>query len=168
VGFSTFGLRSRFAGSVIGAWLLLAAPALAATDPLTTLPPDVRDYYMKVDAIAKVQGWACVYVGGPHAYAYTVGLSGHHVPELLLFVTSFSEQRMCHVINDVARHLLAAGRPPRTHEEPLGPNLVRLNWVYPQEFFEKCEFAAIWRDVHGFKGALGMQIVFQDPNGTYP
>jgi hypothetical protein len=31
-----------------------------------------------------------------------------------------------------------------------------------------CEFAALWRDVHGITDALGMQIVFQDPDGRYP
>jgi hypothetical protein len=134
-------------------------------------------YYAKLDATVAKYGWSCVWVGddAKSGYAYTVGLSGKHLPELLID-TSDDESASCTMLNVVAKKLIArrAAAPDRDDPvpdryEPLGPKVVRLLRIYPKEFLQKCVFAGIWAKRHDtLSDYIGMQIVFPDKNGNFP
>jgi hypothetical protein len=128
--------------------------------------------YYAIDDKVKKHGWACVYVAGSKAednFAYTVGLSAKRQPEVLL-ISRDDEDAACTMLNVVAKALLARTSPIHDGDAPVAKmaTKVRLRRIYPDEFFDKCVFAKMWRDRHGVTDATGMQIVFADEKGRFP
>ena len=145
--------------------LLAAAPG---GDGL--LQPQGEAYYAKLDRNVAQHGWACVFVGDDkkRGFAYTVGLSAKHLPELLIN-TGEDSKVSCTMLNVVAKKIIAHGAPVPDEYEPLGAMHGRLLNIYPKEFLDKCLFAGVWAFRHKTAdGFTGMQIVFPDKNGRYP
>jgi hypothetical protein len=154
---------------VLAALVLTGPSAWAATsgDERTALQT-----YRDVAATAAKHGWACVYVAGGRGernLAYSVGLSGKHQPEVLL-TSGDDYAAACTMINVVAKALLARRDPIHDGDAPVAKMAsdVRLRSIYPDEFYERCPLAAMWRDAHKIKDAAGMQIVFADKDGRFP
>jgi len=148
----------------LGSGLLAAAPA---GDGM--LESEGEAYYAKLERNVAQHGWACVFVGDDkHGFAYTVGLSAKHLPELLID-TQEDSKVSCTMLNVVAKKIIAHGAPVPDEYEPLGPMNGRLLNIYPKEFLERCVFAGVWAFRHKTaEGFTGMQIVFPDKNGRYP
>jgi len=149
----------------LGSGLLAAAPA---GDGL--LQPEGEAYYAKLETNVAQHGWACVFVGDDdkHGFAYTIGLSGKHLPELLID-TQEDSKVSCTMLNVVAKKIIAHGAPVPDGYEPLGAMNGRLLKIYPKEFLEKCIYAGVWAFRHNTAERFtGMQIVFPDKNGRYP
>ena len=120
----------------------------------------------------KHQGWSCIAVKGDraqNAFAYSMGLSSKHLPELGIFGTD-DPAGACAAVDRVARVLIAAGRAPRNGAEVFrnGEGRVALRAVIRKEFFDRCPFAKRWRDEHHVADARAMQIVVLDPGETMP
>ena len=101
--------------------------------------------------IAK-QGWSCIGVKGDRAengFAYSVGLSSKHLPELGVFGTD-DPAVACAAVDRVARLLVVAGRAPRSGAEVFrnGEGRVVLRAVLRNEFYDRCTLAKRWRDEH--------------------
>jgi len=148
---------------VIRAVLALAVAASFAAAPRA---------YEHVQDQVRQRGWACVTVDGDraeHAFAYSVGLSGKHLPELGIFGTE-DPQVACSAIDRVARMLILAGRPPRNGAEMFrnADGRVVVRAVLRNEFYDRCSLAKHWRDQHHIAGARAMQILVLDPNEPLP
>lgn len=102
--------------SVVMLATVVCAPAAgaAALRPAPTAPPS----YARATEQVKRQGWSCVAVKGDRAgngFAYTVGLSSKHLPELGVFGTA-DPATACGAIDRVARAgcALRSARQKRT------------------------------------------------------
>jgi uncharacterized protein DUF4262 len=118
------------------------------------------------------RGWLCVQVKADraeHAFAYSVGLSSKHLPELGMFGTD-DPAVACAAIDRVARVLIAGGRAPRNGAEMFrnDEGRVVLRAVLRKEFFDRCGLAKRWRDEHHIAGARAMQILVLDPGEPMP
>ncbi len=118
------------------------------------------------------QGWSCVGVKGDRAangFAYSVGLSSKHLPELGVFGTD-DPAIACAAVDRVARILVAARRAPRNGAEVFrnGEGRVVLRAVLHKQFYDRCAFAKRWRDEHHIADARAMQILVLDPNEPLP
>lgn len=130
-----------------------------------------HDYEHTKDQVWQ-RGWSCVAVKADrpeHAFAYSVGLSSKHLPELGVFGTE-DPAIACAAIDRVARVLVAAGRSPRNGAEMFrnADGRVVLRAVLRNEFFDRCILAKRWRDEHHIAGARAMQILVLDPNEPLP
>ena len=128
--------------------------------------------YQHVQDQIRQRGWSCVQVksGAPeHAFAYSVGLSGKHLPELGMF-GSGDPAVACAAIDRVARVLIAGGRAPRNGAEIFrdADGRVVLRAVLRNQFFDKCTLAKRWRDEHHIAGARAMQILVLDLGEPLP
>jgi hypothetical protein len=128
--------------------------------------------YGRVQDHVRKGGWSCVQVKADraeHAFAYSVGLTSKHLPELGVFGTD-DPSVACAAIDRVARVLVAAGRPPRNGAEMFrnADGRVVLRAVLRNEFFDKCALAKRWRDEHHIAGARAMQILVLDPGEPMP
>lgn len=129
------------------------------------------DYAHAKDQV-RHQGWSCVAVKADrpeHAFAYSVGLSGKHLPELGIFGTD-DPAVACAAIDRVARVLVTAGRAPRNGAEMFrnADGRVVLRAVLRKQFFDRCTLAKRWRDEHHVAGARAMQILVLDPGEPIP
>ena len=141
---------------------LLAATSFAAPAP---------DYAHAQEQVRQ-RGWSCVSVNADraeHAFAYTVGLSSKHLPELGMFGTG-DPSVACAAIDRVARGLIVAGRSPRNGAEMFrnADGRVVLRAVLRKEFFDRCTLAKRWRDEHHIRDARAMQILVLDPREPMP
>jgi hypothetical protein len=148
---------------VIRAVLVIAAAISLAAAP--------RDYAHVQDQVRQ-RGWSCVQVKGDraeHAFAYSVGLSSKHLPELGMFGTD-DPSVACAAIDRVARVLIAAGRSPRNGAEMFrnADGRVVLRAVLRSEFYDRCALAKRWRDEHRITDARAMQILVLDPGEPMP
>jgi hypothetical protein len=128
--------------------------------------------YGHVQTQIRQRGWACVSVKADrpeHAFAYSVGLSGKHLPELGMFGTG-DPAVACAAIDRVARVLIAGGRAPRNGAEIFrnADGRVVLRAVLHGQFFDKCTLAKRWRDEHHIRDARAMQILVLDPGERMP
>jgi hypothetical protein len=128
--------------------------------------------YDGVKADVAKHGWTCVAVSGDRPerrFAYSVGLSSKHLPELGIFGTD-EPGVACSAIDRVARLLVAAGRPPRNGAEVFrtGEGRVVLRAVLHEQFYDRCTLAKRWRDEHRIAGARAMQILVLDPGEQLP
>lgn len=150
-------------------FVLVGATKAAASDGL--LPPDAEPYYTRISGTVAKHGWACIYVAGDkkdHSFAYTVGLTGKRMPELLLS-TGEDQNVSCTMLNEIAKRLIARHQPVPDGYEPFGRKAVRLNKIYSAEFLDKCPLAGVWVLRHkAMDHFTGMQIVFPDEHGRYP
>ncbi len=145
--------------------MTLAAAALALR---VLLAPS----YEHAQEHVRQHGWSCVAVKGDRAvngFAYSVGLSSKHLPELGIFGTD-DPGVACSAIDRVARVLIAAGRSPRSGAEVFhnGEGRVVLRSVIRTQFFDRCPLAKRWRDEHHIADARAMQILVLDPGETMP
>jgi hypothetical protein len=120
----------------------------------------------------KQQGWSCVAVKGARAessFAYSMGLTSKHLPELGIFGTD-DPAGACAAVDRVARALIAAGRSPRNGTEVFrnADGRVVLRAVIRKEFFDRCILAKRWRDEHRIADARAMQILVLDPGEAMP
>lgn len=141
---------------------LAVAASLAAASP---------EYDHAKDQVRR-HGWSCVQVKADraeHAFAYSVGLTSKHLPELGVFGTD-DPAVACAAIDRVARVLIAAGRSPRNGAEVFhnADGRVVLRAVLRSEFFDRCALAKRWRDEHHIAGARAMQILVLDPGEPMP
>jgi|GEM_PF-5498740 len=118
------------------------------------------------------RGWSCVRVKADRAeqaFAYSVGLSSKHLPELGIFGTD-DPSVACAAIDRVARVLIVAGRSPRNGAEMFrnADGRVVLRAVLRKEFFDRCALAKRWRDEHHVADARAMQILVLDPGEPLP
>jgi hypothetical protein len=153
--------------------VLFAAPlhAPAAYAAANGSAPDAVRYSRATDQV-KHQGWSCIPVKGErpeNAFAYSVGLSSKHLPELGIFGTD-DPATACSAIDRVARALVAAGRAPRNGAEIFrnADGRVVLRAVLRKEFFQRCAFAGRWRDEHHLADARAMQILVLAPGEPIP
>jgi Domain of unknown function (DUF4262) len=128
--------------------------------------------YGRVQGEVRKSGWSCVQVKADrpeHAFAYSVGLTSKHLPELGLFGTD-DPAVACAAIGRVARVLIAAGRAPRNGAEMFrsADGRVVLRAVLRNEFFDRCALAKRWRDEHHIASARAMQILVLDPGEPMP
>jgi len=128
--------------------------------------PDALRYSRATNQVHR-QGWSCVAVNGgrpENGFAYSVGMSGKHLPELGIFGTD-DPATACSAIDRVARALLAAGRAPRNGAEIFrnGEGRVVVRAVLRKQFFDRCNLARRWRDEHRLGDASAMQILVLDP-----
>jgi uncharacterized protein DUF4262 len=145
--------------------------ALLALGAAASLAAPAREYEHAQDQIRE-RGWSCVAVKAQraeHAFAYSVGLSGKHLPELGVFGTD-DPSVACSAIDRVARALIAAGRAPRNGAEVFrnADGRVVLRAVIRKEFFDRCTLAKRWRDEHRIADAHAMQILVLDPGEAMP
>jgi hypothetical protein len=129
------------------------------------------DYARAKDEVRQ-RGWSCVRVKADraeHAFAYSVGLSSKHLPELGVFGTD-DPAVACAAIDRVASVLVAAGRPPRNGAEMFrnADGRVVLRAVLRKQFFDRCTLAKRWSDEHHIAGARAMQILVLDPREPMP
>ena len=127
------------------------------------------DALARMARLAEIHGWAIQYVEPERfrpAWAYTVGLTPHGLPELV--VTGLSQVRTAEVLNNRAHQLLH-------HEEPLVPG--EQYGFEGDEFFELYEVVQLSNpDVHLLTvSALypdhptrGLQLVWADDRGRWP
>ena len=163
---------TRIAGLIVAAFVaaaLRAAPCDAAANRLVPASPRT---YGDVKAQATRYGWTCVSVKGDRAgngFAYSVGLTSKHLPELGVFATD-DVANACKAIDRVVTALLAAGRAPRSGAEVFrnGEGRVVLRAVRRNQFYDLCAFAKRWRDEHHVADARAMQIVVLDPGERMP
>ena len=122
------------------------------------------DYNDFLRGLINIRGWAVQGVerdGTRPPWAYTVGLTPHRRPELV--ITGMGLTRATRVLNDVAEHLLHAGTPaPGTQAALLGGPLV-----------EVVRMAAPWAHLNmavAFYGQRirGLQLVHADNRGRWP
>ncbi len=161
--FVTLGIATFAAATV-------AAPAAGIPAHRPAAAP-IRSYDNAKDQ-AKQRGWSCIAVKGDRAdngFAYSVGLSSKHLPELGIFGTD-DPATACSAIDRVAQALIAAGRAPRSGAEVFrnGEGRVVLRAVLRNEFFDRCVFAKRWRDDHHIGAARAMQIVVLEPGEAMP
>ena len=154
------------------AFAAATAGAAAASVAADRLPSDTLRYYEHAKAQAVKHGWSCIAVKGDRAdngFAYTMGLSSKHLPELAVFATD-DTANACAAIDRVAKALVAAHRYPRDGAEIFrnGEGRVVLRGIFPNEFFDRCIFAKIWRDEHHIASARGMQLIVLDPGEAMP
>ena len=134
--------------------------------------PNTLPSYDEATAQAAAQGWSCVAVKGDrpgNGFAYSIGLSSKHLPELGVFATD-DVANACSAIDRVAKAFITAGRAPRSGAEVFR-NLegrVVLRAVVRKQFFDLCTFAKRWRDDHHVVGARAMQLVVLGPNEAMP
>ena len=104
-----------------------------------------------------------------NGFAYSVGLSSKHLPELGIFGTD-DPATACSAIDRVARTLVAAGRAPRNGAEIFrnADGRVVLRAVLRKQFFDRCLLAKRWRDEHHLADARAMQILVLDPGEAMP
>jgi len=156
----------------LGIIAVLAAPQWgAAADAANRRSPDATRYSRATDQV-KRQGWSCIPMKGDrpeHGFAYSVGLSSKHLPELGIFGTDDPETA-CSAIDRVARALVAAGRAPRSGAEIFrnADGRVVLRAVLRKEFFARCALARRWRDEHHIADARAMQILVLAPGEPIP
>ena len=142
--------------------------ALAAAASFAAAAPE----YAQAQDQVRQRGWSCVSVKADraeHAFAYSVGLSGKHLPELGIFGTD-DPAVACAAIDRVARALILAGRPPRNNAELFHntDGRVVLRAVLRKQFFDRCALAKRWRDEHHIADARAMQILVLDPGEPIP
>jgi hypothetical protein len=128
--------------------------------------------YERAKDQVRQRGWSCVPVKAgraEHAFAYSVGLSSKHLPELGVFGTD-DPSVACAAIDRVARELIATGRSPRNGAEIFrnADGRVVLRAVLRKEFFDRCALAKRWRDEHRIADARAMQILVLDPGERMP
>ena len=123
-----------------------------------------RDYNNFLQGLINAHGWAVQGVerDGRHPpWAYTVGLTPHRRPELV--ITGMGLTRATQVLNGMAAHLLHAQAPePGTQAALIGGPLV-----------EVVKVAAPWAHLNmavGFYGQRirGLQLVHADKRGRWP
>ena len=153
--------------------VLFAAPLHATAANVAANPPvpDAPRYSRATDQV-KHQGWSCIPVKGDYpenGFAYSVGLSSKHLPELGIFGTD-DPATACAAIDRVARALVAAGRAPRNGAEIFrnADGRVVLRAVLRKQFFERCPLARRWRDEHYIADARAMQILVLAPGEPLP
>ncbi len=142
--------------------------ALAAAASFAAAAPD----YAHVLEQVRQHGWSCVQVRADrtdHAFAYSVGLTSKHLPELGMFGTD-DPAVACAAIDRVARALIVAARAPRNGAEVFrnADGRVVLRAVLRREFFERCALAGRWRDEHHIADARAMQILVLAPGEPIP
>ncbi len=142
--------------------VLAAAASFAASAP---------EYAHAQDQIRQ-RGWSCVQVKAgraEHAFAYSVGLTGKHLPELGMFGID-KPAVACAAIDRVARVLIDAARPPRNGAEIFRnvDGRVVLRAVLRKDFYERCVLAKRWRDEHHIADARAMQILVLTPGEPMP
>jgi uncharacterized protein DUF4262 len=128
--------------------------------------------YEHVQDQVRQRGWSCVQVKAAReerAFAYSVGLTSKHLPELGMFGTD-DPSIACAAIDRVARGLIAAGRSPRNGAEMFrnADGRVVLRAVLRKEFFDRCTLAKRWRDEHRIADARAMQILVLAPGERMP
>ena len=143
---------------------------LALAIAVSTMTPQWT--YEHAAAAVRRSGWSCVQVNADrpeHAFAYSVGLAGKHLPELGMFGVDDTAVA-CAAIDRVAR-VLVAGR----HAPPSGAEVFRnadgrviLRAVLRKQFFERCALARRWRDEHHVADARAMQILVLAPGEPIP
>ena len=141
--------------------------ALAAAASFAATAPDGR-----TNDQVRGRGWSCVQVKAArpqHAFAYSVGLTSKHLPELGMFGID-DPAVACAAIDRVARVLIDAGHPPRNGAEIFrtADGRVVLRAVLRKEFFERCALARRWRDEHRIADARAMQILVLAPGEPIP
>ncbi|MDQ6942493.1 MAG: DUF4262 domain-containing protein [Candidatus Eremiobacteraeota bacterium] len=134
--------------------------------------PNTLRSYADAKAQAAAQGWSCVAVKADrpgNGFAYSIGLSSKHLPELGVFATD-DVANACSAIDRVAKDFITAGRAPRSGAEVFrnGEGRVVLRAVVRNQFFTLCTFAKRWRDEHHIAGARAMQLVVLGPNEAMP
>ena len=82
-----------------------------------------QEYLDEMYATMMRYGWAVQYVESTRVpFAYTLGLTRHDLPELL--VTGVSPQRAARLLNGVARKSVGRGSPCRARSSPCRPGLL--------------------------------------------
>lgn len=151
--------------------LAAAAPASAASppfDPHSVLRPEAVARYDNIKTTVARAGWTCVYVEpskttATSGYAYTVGLSAKHLPEVL-YITPESGEIACAMITAIATRLVRRGQAVGEGYEPLPTHKVRLHRIPPKTFFDTCTFAGVWALDHGtLRGAQAVQVIVSLP-----
>jgi hypothetical protein len=125
---------------------------------------DRRAYLDHIRRAITRHGWAVQYVGGDrsHApYAYTVGLTGAGMPELV--VTGLRAQRATTMLNDAARDMLAA-EPPSPGSMIALPDGRRVEVV---RLRRPESHLAVALDLYGDE-VRALQLVWADDRGRLP
>ena len=140
----------------------LAAASFAASAP---------DYEHTQDQVRR-RGWSCVQVKADrpeHAFAYSVGLTSKHLPELGMFGVDDTAVA-CAAIDRVARVLVVARHAPPSGAEVFrnADGRVILRAVLRRQFFARCALARRWRDEHRIADARAMQILVLTPGEPIP
>lgn len=121
----------------------------------------VADYLDEVRGKISRRGWTVQYVESPQMpFAYTVGLSGYDVPELL--ITNVSPQRALRVLNGTAEHLLHGAQLTAGQQFTLcGCPMLEVVKVDHPDAYMTCAVA-----LYGPIRAL--QLVWADGRGRWP
>ena len=156
---------------LIAAALLAAAPPPAAAghvDPRSVLRPEAVSRYEGIKTAVAREGWTCVYVQpststATTGYAYTVGLSGKHLPEVL-YLTPEKGEIACAMLAAIATRLVRRALPVAEGYEPLPTHKVRLHRIAAKQFFSTCTFAGVWALDHGtLHGADAVEVLVTTP-----
>jgi hypothetical protein len=128
--------------------------------------------YARAQDQVRQRGWSCVQVKAgraERAFAYSVGLTSKHLPELGMFGVDDTAVA-CAAIDRVARVLVVAGRAPLSGAEVFrnADGRVVLRAVLRKQFFERCTLARRWRDEHRIADARAMQILVLDRGEPMP
>jgi hypothetical protein len=123
-----------------------------------------RDYLEHIRQLVRTYGWAVQGVerqGMRPPWAYTVGLTGHRRPELV--ITGMGLTHATEVLNAAAGHMLQAGPPVPGHQVTLaGGPLVEV--VRVTEAWAHLNVAV---DIYG-RRIRGLQLVHADRRGRWP
>ncbi|HEY4439208.1 MAG TPA: DUF4262 domain-containing protein [Candidatus Elarobacter sp.] len=156
---------------IVALIVAVAAPAAAApdkVDPHSLLRPEAYSRYDNIASTVAHDGWTCVYV--EHAttnttsgYAYTVGMSGKHLPEVL-YITPLKGDVACAMLTAIATRLIRRATAVPEGYEPLPTHKVHLHRIEAKSFFETCTFAGVWAVSHGtLEQAQAVQVVVDSP-----
>ena len=163
-------MRTRFVRVAAAVFALIGSNTMgaAAADSSDIARQAEADYAQVAKTVAHA-GFACIPYdeasGAGEHFSYTVGLTSKGLPEIMIF-TDQSGAEQCAQLESVVPWMLK-------HRDVLHHNAVvrkdvRLQPVYPAEFFEHCPLAAVWVARHHISSAYGMQMVFADDHGAFP
>jgi hypothetical protein len=162
-------IRRLVAAVVVFAGTCGVAPG---TIPQEMLSADVLPYYNGAKAKVLKNGWTCMAISGEHGgtgFAYTVGLSSKGLPELSVFEAD-DTGAACTAIALAVHRMLETHRTPRDGAEMArsGKHRLVVRAIYPDEFFDRCIFANVWRREHHIADARGMQLITLDDGERLP
>jgi hypothetical protein len=101
-------------------------------------------------------------------YSYTVGLSAHGLPEILLLFPLEPEISI-DILNNVAEVFLQLGKAIAGDLYGVVPGRsIRIQFINLEAFDEFGEAARAWADGHGVSLDTAMQIIIPDRNGVFP
>jgi hypothetical protein len=120
------------------------------------------DYYDVLQGKIRKTGWTVQYVeSARRPYAYTIGLHGWDVPELL--ITGVSQHRAHRLLDAVARKLVSgeALTPGQQVSLPGGPLVEIVEVDHPDAHMD-------WAVAFGGPGIEALQLVWADGRGRWP